>query len=135
MQAALALSPGDAVKAAYSADPMGEEARRYTGFATEALTIAVFEILIAGTLGTLLIRFFAPLLLEKVQHCFLSTACAVCLRRACRSMQSAKCLRCDAWLHCQCWCTTSPVSCGGVDIVCMSLTGSCLLHSLAALFP
>lgn len=68
MQAALALSPGDAVKAAYSANPTGDEARRYTGFATEALTIAVFEILIAGTLGTLLIRLFAPLLLKKVQH-------------------------------------------------------------------
>ena len=66
VQAALALSPGDAVKAAYSTNPTGDEARRYTGFATEALTIAVFEILIAGTLGTLLIRFFAPLLLEKV---------------------------------------------------------------------
>ena len=75
MQAALALSPGDAVKAAYSAKPMGDDAVRYKEFATDALTIAVFEILIAGTLGTLLIRFFAPLLLEKVQHAqLLSTA-------------------------------------------------------------
>lgn len=70
MQAALALSAADAVAAAYRADPRGDEAIRYSGFATVALTIAVFEILIAGTLGTLLIRFSAPLLLEKVQYLF-----------------------------------------------------------------
>lgn len=77
VQAALALSAADAVAAAYRADPTGDEAIRYSGFATVALTIAVFEILIAGTLGTLLIRFSAPLLLEKVQcplagpsHCY-----------------------------------------------------------------
>ena len=70
MQAALALSAADAVAAAYQADPTGDEAIRYSGFATVALTIAVFEILIAGTLGTLLIRFSAPLLLEKVQYFF-----------------------------------------------------------------
>lgn len=64
VQAALALSPRDAVTAAYPAG--SNEAVRYGAFATEALTIAVFEILIAGTLGTLLIRFFAPKLLDKV---------------------------------------------------------------------
>ena len=64
---------------------MGDEARRYTEFATDALTIAVFEILIAGTLGTLLIRFFAPLLLDKVWHLLrdhiLPRAYTLCLRR------------------------------------------------------
>lgn len=92
MQAALALSPGDAVKAAYSANPTGDEARRYTEFATDALTIAVFEILIAGTLGTLLIRFFAPLLLDKVRHLLrdqiLPRAYALCIRRFYRHVHS-----------------------------------------------
>ena len=64
VQAALALAPRDAVTAAYQPDP---EATPYYDFATEALTIAVFEILIAGTLGTLLIRLTAPRLLDKVQ--------------------------------------------------------------------
>ncbi|KAL3133331.1 hypothetical protein ABBQ38_007206 [Trebouxia sp. C0009 RCD-2024] len=63
VQAALALSPRDAVNAAYQ--PKSAEGIRYGGYATDALTIAVFEILIAGTLGTLLIRFFAPKLLDK----------------------------------------------------------------------
>lgn len=77
VQAALALSPRDAVNAAYQANSV--EGVRYGGYATDALTIAVFEILIAGTLGTLLIRFFAPRLLDKVQRLLHSYTILLCM--------------------------------------------------------
>lgn len=77
VQAALALSPRDAVNAAYQ--PKSAEGIRYGGYATDALTIAVFEILIAGTLGTLLIRFFAPKLLDKVQRLLHSLIILLCM--------------------------------------------------------
>lgn len=68
MQAALALSPRDAVNAAYGSASVTPEAVQYREWANEALTVAVFEILIAGTIGTLLIRLFAPQLLARVSH-------------------------------------------------------------------
>ncbi len=90
VQAALALSPQDAVTAAYQSNLQSIEARRYSGFATEALTIAVFEILIAGTLGTLLIRFFAPKLLDRVKrllHDFATLQCMLLfLQGACSTI-------------------------------------------------
>ena len=66
VQATLALLPLDAVIAAYKSNPRSAEAVRYTRYANEALTAAVFTILIAGSIGTLLIRIFAPLLLDRV---------------------------------------------------------------------
>ena len=36
-------------------------------WAEDALTVSVFEIIISATLGCLLIRWFSPLLLEKVR--------------------------------------------------------------------
>lgn len=73
MQAALALSPLDAVIAAYKSAPKSAEALRYTRYANETLTAAVFCILIDASIGTLLIRLFAPALLQRVRPgCYLS---------------------------------------------------------------
>lgn len=66
VQAALALSPLDAVLAAYKNNLKTPEVVRYVQWANETLTTAVFCILIAGSVGTLLIRIFAPVLLERV---------------------------------------------------------------------
>ena len=69
-----ALSPRDAVNGAYGAASTSAEAVQYREWANETLTIAVFEILIAATIGTLLIRISAPKLLARVSHCPLSCA-------------------------------------------------------------
>ena len=77
VQAALALSPLDAVIAAYKRTPKSAEALRYTQYANETLTTAVFCILISASIGTLLIRLFGPVLLERVSEflaAFLSAA-------------------------------------------------------------
>ena len=66
MQAALAASPMDAVRAAYPGPPT-PESLRYTQFAEDALVTAVFCIVICSAVGTLLIRWFAPVLLEHVR--------------------------------------------------------------------
>ena len=66
MQAALALLPRDAVVAVYGSSPTTEQGRRYAQYAQDVLTTAVFCILICGSIGTLLIRIFAPVLLQKV---------------------------------------------------------------------
>ena len=65
VQAALALSPMDAVMAAYhKGDPNYTQYREY---AQEAQVTAIFCIVLCSAIGTLLIRFFAPLLLVQVQ--------------------------------------------------------------------
>ena len=66
VQAALALSPLDAVMSRYKSNLQDDEAVRYIGWANETLTTAVFCIIIAGSLGTLLIRIFSPMLLDQV---------------------------------------------------------------------
>ena len=66
VQAALAASPMDAVRAAYPGPPT-PESRRYAQFAEDALVTAVFCIVICSAVGTLLIRWFAPVLLEHVR--------------------------------------------------------------------
>ncbi|DBB09325.1 TPA: hypothetical protein ACH3X3_007904 [Trebouxia sp. C0006] len=65
VQAALALSPLDAVIAAYKSAPKSAQALRYTQYANETLTTAIFCILIDASIGTLLIRAFAPALLQR----------------------------------------------------------------------
>lgn len=40
---------------------------RYAQFGTDALTTAVFEIIISGTLGSLMVRWLSPLLLKAVR--------------------------------------------------------------------
>ena len=69
VQAALALSPLDAVIAAYKSAPKSAQALRYTQYANETLTTAIFCILIDASIGTLLIRAFAPALLQRVSPC------------------------------------------------------------------
>ncbi|KAK9826729.1 hypothetical protein WJX81_002380 [Elliptochloris bilobata] len=64
VQAALAASPMDAVRAAYPGPPTAES-RQYTQFAEDVLVTAVFCIVICSAIGTLLIRWFAPVLLEQ----------------------------------------------------------------------
>lgn len=66
VQAALALLPRDQVAAVYGSPPTTEQGQRYTEYAQNCLTAAVFAILICGSIGTLLIRIFAPVLLQKV---------------------------------------------------------------------
>lgn len=64
MQAALASLPLDAVTIAY---PVGSPLHaQYRQWGEDALTTAVFEILISGTLGCLLVRWFSPVLLQQV---------------------------------------------------------------------
>lgn len=66
VQAALALLPRDAVIAVYGKTPTTDQGRRYAEYAQNVLTTAVFCILICGSIGTLLIRIFAPVLLQRV---------------------------------------------------------------------
>jgi hypothetical protein len=66
VQAALAASPMDAVRAAYPGPPT-PEAARYGRFAEDALVTAVFCIVICSAVGTLLIRWFAPALLDQAR--------------------------------------------------------------------
>lgn len=63
VQAALASLPLDAVTIAY---PVGSPLHaQYRQWGEDALTTAVFEILISGTLGCLLVRWFSPVLLQQ----------------------------------------------------------------------
>ena len=65
VQAALGQLPSDAVARAY---PVGSPNHdRYTQYGTDALTTAVFEIIISGTLGSLMVRWLSPLLLKPVR--------------------------------------------------------------------
>jgi hypothetical protein len=65
VQAALGQLPSDAVARAY---PVGSpNYERYTQYGTDALTTAVFEIIISGTLGSLMVRWLSPLLLKAVR--------------------------------------------------------------------
>ena len=123
VQAALALSPRDAVNAAYS--PSSEQGIRYGGYATEALTIAVFEILIAGTLGTLLIRFFAPKLLDKVKHRLHIHSTPQCMLLF-RVLRSTAC-----HISYRLWMAALLAKEQGRRVLtgCMSFTGLCLLSS------
>ena len=66
VQAALALSPLDAVRLAYP-NRNAPGAAQYYEWANEVVTIAIFCILICATVGTLLIRISAPQLLVKVR--------------------------------------------------------------------
>ncbi len=66
MQAALASLPLEAVTKAY---PVGSpQYAQYHTWATDALTTAVFEVIISGTLGCLLVRWLSPLLLPQVRR-------------------------------------------------------------------
>ena len=67
VQAALALSPLDAVQLAFP-DKHAPGAAQYYEWAHEVVTIAIFCILICATVGTLLIRISAPHLLVKVSR-------------------------------------------------------------------
>ena len=75
VQAALAASPMDAVNIAYpdALDSRGvpvprtPESARYHQFAEDALVTGVFCIVICSAVGTLLIRWFAPVLLEHAR--------------------------------------------------------------------
>ena len=64
MQAALASLPLEAVSKAYP--PGSPNYAQYHQWATDALTVAVFEVIISGTLGCLLVRWLSPLLLTQV---------------------------------------------------------------------
>lgn len=65
MQAALGALPLDQINRAYSPnDPRYAEYRRY---GEDALVTSVFCILICGSIGTLLIRWFSGILLDKVR--------------------------------------------------------------------
>ncbi|KAK9810538.1 hypothetical protein WJX72_012364 [[Myrmecia] bisecta] len=66
VQAALAASPMDAVVAAYK--PGTPEYVEYHKWAEDALTIAVFCILICGSIGTILIKWLSPYLLEQAEE-------------------------------------------------------------------
>lgn len=64
VQAALAGLPNDLVNAAYKrGTPMWNE---YHVYAQDTLAICVFAIIICGTFGMVAIRWFSPLLLERV---------------------------------------------------------------------
>ena len=66
VQAALASLPLEAVTKAY---PVGSpEYAQYHAWATDALTTAVFEVIISGTLGCLLVRWLSPLLLPQARR-------------------------------------------------------------------
>jgi hypothetical protein len=49
-------------------------------FGTDALTTAVFEIIISGTLGCLMVRWLSPLLLKLVRLVHASGQGAVCFQ-------------------------------------------------------
>ena len=65
MQAALASLPLEAVNRAYP--PGSPNYVQYHQWATDALTVAVFEVIISGTLGCLLVRWLSPLLLTQAR--------------------------------------------------------------------
>ncbi len=68
MQATLANLPLDAVGTAF---PPGDPQRaQYEQWAEEALVTAVFCILLCASIGSLAIRYFAPLLLTRVRRLF-----------------------------------------------------------------
>ena len=83
VQAALALLPRDQVAAVYGSPPTTEQGQRYTEYAQNCLTAAVFAILICGSIGTLLIRIFAPVLLQKVSLLEAFVLSSVCPPSAC----------------------------------------------------
>ena len=84
VQAALALLPRDQVAAVYGSRPTTEQGQRYVEYAQNCLTAAVFAILICGSIGTLLIRIFAPVLLQKVSLIIIKTsALPSCQVQAC----------------------------------------------------
>jgi hypothetical protein len=62
VQAALGALPADAVARAYP--PGSPNHEEYTQWGQDALTTAVFEIIISGTLGCLLVRWLTPFLLK-----------------------------------------------------------------------
>ena len=64
MQAALGSLPTTAVNRAYA--PGTAKHTLYAGYAQDVLTTAVFEIIISGTLGCLMVRWLSPLLLKQV---------------------------------------------------------------------
>lgn len=64
VQATLALLPLDQVNALIPKN--SPRYAQYHSYANDALVIAVFTILICGSLGTILIRWFSPFLLTKV---------------------------------------------------------------------
>lgn len=73
MQAALGQMPLDAVEKAY---PVGNPDRaKYVRWGQDALTTSVFEIIISGTLGSLLIRWLSPLLLAPAASCAVRALC------------------------------------------------------------
>ena len=68
VQAALAGLPNDLVNAAYKrGTPMWNQ---YHAYAQDTLAICVFAIIICGTFGMVAIRWFSPLLLERVSSPF-----------------------------------------------------------------
>jgi hypothetical protein len=72
VQAALGQLPLDAVEKAY---PVGNPNRaKYVRWGQDALTTSVFEIIISGTLGSLLIRWLSPLLLGPPASCMVRAA-------------------------------------------------------------
>lgn len=64
VQAALASLPGEAIARAYPVGTPGRE--RYVQWGVDAQVTAVFEILISGTLGCLMVRWITPKLLKQV---------------------------------------------------------------------
>ena len=70
VQAALAALPTDMVNMRIPrSDP---KYASYAQYGNDALVTGIFCILICGSLGTLLIRYFSPFLLEKVSPYLLS---------------------------------------------------------------
>ena len=75
MQAALGQMPLDAVEKAF---PVGNPNRaKYVRWGQDALTTSVFEIIISGTLGSLLIRWLSPLLLALSASCGVRASCSL----------------------------------------------------------
>lgn len=64
VQAALGGLPGDAAARAYPPD--NPQHAKFKQWGTYALTTSVFEIIISGTLGSLMVRWLSPLLLPVV---------------------------------------------------------------------
>ena len=79
VQAALASLPLEAVNKAY---PVGSpNYAQYHQWATDALTVAVFEVIISGTLGCLLVRWLSPLLLTQVRAAWRRIGSSSCADR------------------------------------------------------
>ena len=66
VQAALAGLPAEAIARAYPAGTPGRE--EHVQWGVDAQVTAVFEILISGTLGCLMVRWLSPKLLPQVAH-------------------------------------------------------------------